>query len=404
MKIETNVSDVKLFIYASCVALCAWASACSPQPGKGNQQSSYQTIAIDIDRAQALKTSTLFDTVEYVPLESSDSFLLSGINHLKLTQQQDIYFISDKSFFLFDGKTGQGKTRISRLGNAPEGYISVFDAYLDESAGQIELLDNNGKKVVIYDVSGNYLRSIPLPFMSFMMTKTGPSDYWFYNNNLASEASSCKVVHYDAAQAQIVEEYSPIDQHLAKYFFIEDEKNLIEHPQGLLYMASAVDTIYRIRSGQEMEPAYLLDLGKYKTPKAFYAANYQDIMEFMEASMKHEYVFNFSSLAANEVQMAVACFKQRQPYLTFHSLQKCQSATFASFHDDFHFNAPIPLKPNNMTFCMDADYFYFTLTAEQFMQAQEASKEPDQLEAWMAQKELTEFSNPILVKCKFKKE
>ncbi len=67
-------------------------------------------------------------------------------------------------------------------------------------------------------------------------------------------------------------EYAPIDKHLAGYFFVEDEKNLVACGKDLLYLSSPVDTVYRIASGKGMEPAYVLDFGKYKAPSSFYAA------------------------------------------------------------------------------------------------------------------------------------
>lgn len=133
----------------------------------------------------------------YVPLETSDSFLFSNISHLKVSRDQNIYFISDKSFFLFDGHTGKGKLKISRLGTGPDGYASLFDSYIDPETQEIELLDNNGKKIVVYDKEGNHLRSFAIPFMSFTLAKTDQHNYWFYNNNLPSEACNYKVTHYN---------------------------------------------------------------------------------------------------------------------------------------------------------------------------------------------------------------
>ena len=71
---------------------------------------------------RSLTSLPVVDTIMYVPLETSDSFLFSNISHLKVSRDQNIYFISDKSFFLFDGHTGKGKLKISRLGTGPDGY------------------------------------------------------------------------------------------------------------------------------------------------------------------------------------------------------------------------------------------------------------------------------------------
>lgn len=393
---------MKILVYLYCAVVCSVLAACVHQSGKSSQISEENTILIDFDNEQPLQASAWFDTIEYIPLVTDDSFLVSGVNHLKLTDQKDIYFISDKSFFLFDGQTGKGKIKISKLGGGPEEYVSIFDSYIDMESRRIELLDNNGKKIVIYDLSGNYLRSIPLPFMSFMLTKTGSADYWFYNNNLMSDVSESKVVHYDADQMKIVEDYSPIDKHLSGYFFLEDEKNLIGHDNGLWYLSSPVDTVYHIEPGKGMKAAYILDLGKYKAPQEFYAANYQNIMEFVGASQKHDYVFEFPTLAANDNMMAVACIKGGRLFLTFRSFEGNKAGTFSSLHDDFNFDTSLPLKSKNMHFCMDNDFFYFTMTAEQLVDWQKEGGRGSQMQKLIECNKITDLSNPILVKCKLK--
>lgn len=383
------------------VALCLVSVACSSRPDKISKEG---TIYIDFDHATPLQASALFDTIEYVPLESSDSFLVSGVSHLKLSEDKDIYFISDKSFYLFDGETGEGKLKIAKLGNGPGEYTSVFDSHLDMNARQIELLDNNGKRVMVYDLDGNYKHAVSLPFMPFMLTKTETSGYWFYNNNLPSDATESKVVHYDAITGKIMEEYDPIDKHLAEYFFVEDEKNLVTSDDALLYLSSPVGTIYRITPGKGMEPAYILDLGKYQSPSTFYAANYRDIMEFVEAVKKHDYVFEMPALAVNDRWVVVACIKGGQLYLTFHPTMDGKTTTFSSLLDDFHFATPLPLKNSNMHFCMDDEYFYFTMTAEQLLGLQAGDGQGKGMHELITNKGIADDSNPILVKCKLKKD
>lgn len=388
--------------FCGCLAL----SSCGSKSGHSMSNSSAEgkKIVVNVDDAQSLQASVLFDTVEYVPLETNDTFLVSGVNHLKLTDGGDIYFISDKAFFCFDGKTGKGKTKIARLGGGPEEYVSLFDSYVNPLTHEIELLDNNGKKIVTYDVQGNYVHALPLPFMSFMLTKTSRSDYWLYNNNLISDVCKSKVVHYDADKQKLIEEYFPINKHLAEYFFVEDEKNFVHEGKNLLYMSSSVDTIFRIKETDEVEVAYVLDLDKYKVPYEFYQMNYRDIMEFMNASKGRSYICEFPTFAVNDNSVMVACIKDAKLYLTYYVHETETSCTFADFFDDFHFNKPLELKSKNMHFVMDQHYFYFTITPEQFIELQEEGYKNDEMKEWLKNNSISEVSNPILVKCRLKAE
>lgn len=108
---------MKKEICLSCLTVCTIMLACST-PSDKSVRSAASVIPVDLEHAGALQASQWFDTIMYVPLETSDSFLFSYISHLKVSRDQNIYFISDKSFFLFDGHTGKGKLKISRLGTA----------------------------------------------------------------------------------------------------------------------------------------------------------------------------------------------------------------------------------------------------------------------------------------------
>ena len=120
--------------------------ACSSNSKESSRTEMDNVISLDLDKNEPLLASSLFDTVWYVPLETSDNFLFSRISHLKI-HGPHAYFISDKSFFLFDTETGRGKVKISKLGDGPEGYSSLFDSNLDLAQNEIELLDNNAKKI-----------------------------------------------------------------------------------------------------------------------------------------------------------------------------------------------------------------------------------------------------------------
>lgn len=392
---------MKKIYYLCSIILCTIFLACSSKSNKSAKIESDNVISMNLDNEEPLLASTLFDTIMYVPLETSDSFLFSRISHLKVSDN-NIYFISDKSFFLFDTETGKGKTKISKLDAGPEGYVSVFDSNIDVSSNEIELLDNNGKKIVVYDMNGNFKRSIPLPFMSFMFTKTDKNTYWLYNNNLLSDVSNSKVVRFNSDKNIIEEEYDTIDRHLAEYFFVEDESNLIRQGNCLLYHSSPSDKIYQITPGVGIETSYVLDLGKYEAPEDFYSAKYQDVMEFVEAANKNNYVFEIPTFSVNHKMVAIACMKKGKLYTTFHMKESGNDITFSSFYDNFNFSKPLPLEGKNMSFCLDNKYFYFIITPEQLISLQKNSSNRSKIDKWMNDKKITEFSNPILVKCKLK--
>ena len=125
-------------------------------------------------------------------------------------------------------------------------------------------------------------------------------------------------------------------------------------------------------------------------------------MEFVEAANKNKYVFEIPTFSVNDKMLVVSCMKEGNLYITFYMAGDGTAVTFSSFYDDFNFSKSLPLVGKNMSFCLDDKYFYFVITAEQLINLQLDEGKNAKINKWISDKRITEFSNPILVKCKLK--
>lgn len=355
---------------------------------------------ISLDKEACLIASTLFDTIAYIPLETNDTFLLGYLEHPKLTER-GIYFVSDRSFYLFDPDTGKGLLKISRQGNGPGEYRALSDALVDAHSSNVELLDNNRKQILIYDSAGYYQHALPLPLMPFAFAKDGESSYWFYNNNQMTDFSESKLVHYNVKSKEILGEYFPIDPHLADYFYIMDANNFASAQEGIYYMASPSDTIYRLDN--KVTPAYALGLDDYKAPDSFWQANYANIMEFVTKADKFDYIYSIANFSLSKGAVMAAFMRGEQLYWSFSYLSERKTYTGHYLHDDFHFTKGFELMPDNIPFVMDDNYLYGFLSAEQVMQWSKKYAKTPVIQEWIKQHDLDEQANPVLLKCRLKR-
>lgn len=393
-----------MFFFVICFLIfsCGVLTSCNKQ-AQNCLNYADKVISVDINNVSSLLLSELFDTLEYVPLETSDEALFSFPEHLKITKQGDVYFLSNKSFYLFDGNSGKCKMKLFKLGGGPGEYQSIFDSYVNEANSEIEILDNNGKKVLIYDKDGNYLRNIALNFSPFSMTKTNDSIYWFYNNNLISDVSDCKLVCYNSKGSKIIGEFFPIDKHLAEFFFVSDERNVAFDGKELFYMASPVDTIYSIDLKEKKQKvAYCLDLHSNRIPSSFLGQNFTDIVEFSQKASKRGYIYAFPTFAFNGRIVITAYRKDKDLFMNFYDRELHQAYTINQITDDFHFETPFRLEGINLYFTLYNDVFYFVMSSEQFLKMKPKDGVQTDIQKILRQYELTEFSNPVLVKCKLK--
>ena len=103
--------------------------------------------------------------IEYVKLQSMENFPVGEIDNLLITPEHII--VADynlaKSIFIFD-RQGVIQTVISRHGRGPQEYLSIFDVVLTPDQKRIAVLDNYGKKILYFDLAGNFLFHKDTPF------------------------------------------------------------------------------------------------------------------------------------------------------------------------------------------------------------------------------------------------
>lgn len=148
MKKEIKTLAIILFIAAGLVGC--------------KQSDTNHLITLDVTKSYPEKELILQDfmDVEYIPLETNDEFVTQGVvmaigsKYIIVkngTREGDIY--------VFDRETGKGLRKINRKGKGPEEYIHITDIVLEEENNEIFINCFSTKKILVYDLFGNFKRS-----------------------------------------------------------------------------------------------------------------------------------------------------------------------------------------------------------------------------------------------------
>lgn len=132
----------------------------------GNKQLTDDCITVDVSADYPKKELILQDfmDVEYVPLETTDDFITQGI--VKATGKKILLVanrIMDGNIFVFDRATGKGLRKINRLGQSGEEYSHITSIVLDEDNNEMFVVDYPARKILVYDLYGEFNRSLPFP-------------------------------------------------------------------------------------------------------------------------------------------------------------------------------------------------------------------------------------------------
>ncbi len=119
-------------------------------------------IKVDVTAGYPEKELILQDflDVEYIPLETNDVFITQGVV-MAIGSKYIIVknWSHDGDIFIFDRKTGKGLRKINRLGKGPEEYTHITHIVMDEENDELFVNSMTTKKILVYDLSGNFKRS-----------------------------------------------------------------------------------------------------------------------------------------------------------------------------------------------------------------------------------------------------
>lgn len=153
----SNNTNMKNSIAIS-VLILALTAGC-----EGSQQSADDLITVDVTGSYPKKELVLQDfmDVEYIPLETNDDFTCQGV---VLAVGKDIILTKNRArdgdIFVYDRKTGKGLNKINRKGEGREEYTFIMKIVLDEDEGEIFVHDHFIKKILVYDLDGQFKRSL----------------------------------------------------------------------------------------------------------------------------------------------------------------------------------------------------------------------------------------------------
>lgn len=148
-------------IYTAICISFLFSAGCTMSTKSSTQDCGIISIDAKSDYPKIELTLQSFMNVEYIPLESSDEFVCQG-QILDIGKEYIVVknYLQDGNIFIFN-RNGKGLRKINRLGSGGEDYTFVMSAMLDENNNELFINDPFIKKVIVYDISGKFKRSLP---------------------------------------------------------------------------------------------------------------------------------------------------------------------------------------------------------------------------------------------------
>lgn len=230
---------------------------------------SVEQINIDLTNNNICYSSTLYDTISYIKLETNPNCVIGVIDNLLFIHNK--FVIVDmsvaKSIFLFDSN-GKFINKIGVTGRGPQEYDSpdgvVYNKYRDE----IVVWCNNLKKILTYKLDGSFVSQIKLDWYIYALSVYDKNTLLLYFNNVVQSTLSKKDAYnflFIDLKGNIIAKQAPID--IKPDMFSGPCKNsLISYKDSTLFYFPYDNTIYTIYKDSSMVAKYFVNYGEKNIP------------------------------------------------------------------------------------------------------------------------------------------
>lgn len=227
-------------------------------------------ITVDVSKSYPKKELILQDfmDVEYIPLETNDEFITMGWLHAvgeKVIIVRNRNRNTDGDIFIFD-RNGKGLKKINRLGQGAEEYQFLLGITLDEDNNEIFVNDHWRRKILVYDLSGNFKRSFDHKqgWYSMDIYNFDRNNLLCCTNGIDNEKNLNKYVVISKQDGSITKGIEiPFKKKVTSLVFSADSsyvmpirnRTLVPHQgDSWMLMENSSDTVYKLQTDYSIVP------------------------------------------------------------------------------------------------------------------------------------------------------
>lgn len=249
---------------------------------RNDKSKSIERIEVKPFSEEKINLSDFVKSVTYLPLETSDSILVGEVDNVVFANGN--YYLIDKfsknSILAFDDK-GKFLFEIFEIGKGPGEYVDIMDAVILESANEIQIADMEQRKIIFYNLKGEFLKEIRIPASVYFVSFFPQKDFyatiaWFTRMEEAPDLTQritadyafkhfklYNVINYDKEFTKSIAAFKPYNIYiesisLADYFDNYDNQLFVTYAYS--------DTIFKIEKSN-LIPAYHIDFGINRMPE-----------------------------------------------------------------------------------------------------------------------------------------
>lgn len=352
-----------------------------------------------IETEQEVLLSEIAEKVKIVPLETKPECLVAKVSQGMIQMVDHNLFIPCSEGLLQFADDGKFVRSVVKRGQGPGEYSIIRFIAANDRLKQIYIMDNG--RILTYTVDGNYAGESKMPFC-WQFTLLGDSTYvgYFYNNT-GQKKDRLVLVNRQGETLKTFPQYDQftIANGLNYYLWGRYDRYVYSFKEEACCKEYYNDTVFTVTS-EQLQPRYILDLGKYKIPKErrfeILEGNWQAYSEPAQAYLRPDFHETSQWVFLPYTSWDVTN-KDESPRLALYDKKKrtCYKVKNNRIKNDMQ--GSLPFYPETR---MADDVLLYYLEASEVLEL--AEEDPSILE-YEQLKNLKEDDNPVLMIVTLKK-
>lgn len=287
--------------------ISAFVLSCTNKKGKrANELPTYQ---IGFDNTDNFNFDNEIDTSFYIPLETDKSNLLGKISKVQIDSVIAILDELNQTLHVYSME-GKLLNVIDKRGNGPEEYAQISDFFLSSKDGYIEVLDAMQLKIIRYNIMGDFINEMKLPFSVGISRFVKKDGYYIFDQQTRRNEKELKYsLLVLSPQGKIINKIFPYERSADILF--SSRKTFYYVDNKLHYLPIYCDTIFSIE-GEKAIPMFRIDFSDKWTDKSVMYSKVNNPMDFINKIKNSNFITFLNVLETNSTIWIDFIYKEKK--------------------------------------------------------------------------------------------
>ena len=286
----------------------------------------------EINENQIIKFSDIYNTINFVRLETKDECLIGRID--KIVATRDKFVILDtssaKMVFVFSNN-GTFLNKIGSNGRGPLDYDEPNDIAYDEQRDELLVLCHNRQTILKFKLDGTFIEKIFIEWWVNSMHIVENNYLLYLNNRIQPNGKkhpyNIIIINKDGKD---LKHLLPIDEETSDLY--PPKSTFSDFNTEIIFSTYYFNKVYKLEDN-DIKIKYLLDFGKWMVPESAYK-NIND-KELDKIISDNDYAFNIASFETSTHIICQFLYK-RFVFNCFYSKETQITKTSAVYFNDLN--------------------------------------------------------------------